>query len=62
MPHCRHCGAEFTASRTGSTVHCAAHRTAESRRAAPKAKSYTPMACARCGHVHTTLRCDRCGF
>lgn len=23
---------------------------------------YRPVACGRCGHVHTTLRCDRCGF
>jgi hypothetical protein len=23
---------------------------------------YNPVACGRCGHIHTTLKCDRCGF
>lgn len=32
MPTCRHCGATFAASRTGSTVHCPAHRTPASRK------------------------------
>jgi hypothetical protein len=62
MPKCRHCGAEFTASRTGKTVHCPAHRTAESRRTPAKPKGYPAISCIKCGHVHTTLRCDRCGF
>ena len=62
MPECRHCGAAFTASRTGSTVHCPAHRTVESRRAPAKPRQWPAIACSQCGHVHTTLRCDRCGF
>ena len=45
--HCRHCGAAFTASRSGSTVHCPAHRTAASRKA--DARSSRKVACIVCG-------------
>lgn len=61
MPRCRHCNAEFAASPSGTTVHCPSHRTAESRRT-PRRTGFAAVACGRCGHVHTTLRCDRCGF
>lgn len=58
-PTCRVCGAAFKASPGGTTVNCPQHR---GRVAAPKAKTWTAVACGRCGHMHTTLRCDRCGF
>jgi hypothetical protein len=62
---CRHCGAPFTvrAGAAGATVHCKAHRSTASRRTTkPKVKTWPAIACGRCGHVHTTLRCDACGF
>lgn len=58
-PTCRVCGAAFKASPAGTTVNCPAHR-GTVRKA--KTKTWAPVACGRCGHVHTTLRCDRCGF
>lgn len=45
--HCRHCGAAFTASRAGTTVHCPAHRTAASRKAdAPRRSGVRCAVCA----------------
>lgn len=28
----------------------------------PKAKSWPAIECGRCGKMHTTLKCDGCGF
>lgn len=60
--YCNHCGAPFKRSRGDSTVNCPAHRTAQSRRAPRGVRQYPAIPCSQCGHVHTTLRCDRCGF
>jgi len=35
---CRHCGATFKASAVNSTVHCPAHRTADSRKSSTTSK------------------------
>lgn len=56
---CRACGKPFAVSPANTTVNCPEHR---GRTTTKRAKSYTAVACGRCGHVHTTLRCDRCGF
>jgi DNA-directed RNA polymerase subunit RPC12/RpoP len=56
---CACCGREFRRSPADATVRCP-----DCRRTTRKsyAAGYRPVACGRCGHVHTTLRCDRCGF
>ena len=58
---CRDCEREFKRSPADSTVRCPACR-ASGRAPAARAATYAPVACAMCGHVHTTLKCDRCGF
>jgi hypothetical protein len=59
---CRVCGAPFKvrAGAAGATVNCPAHR--GRKPATPKVKTWPAIECGRCGKVHTTLRCDRCGF
>lgn len=60
--HCRTCGKPFTrrAGATGWVVNCSEHRGRKA--AAPKAKKWPAIECGRCGKVHTTLKCDGCGF
>jgi hypothetical protein len=59
-PRCRVCGDPFTPSPAGTTVNCPAHR--GRKVAAAKPKVWPAIACGRCGKVHTTLKCDGCGF
>lgn len=60
-PTCRDCGASFKASPAGTTVRCPDCRAARKGKSSGP-KKFRPVACGRCGHVHTTLKCDRCGF
>lgn len=55
---CSRCGKPFKRSKADYTVNCPACRSG----AQQKSKQYKPVACGQCGHVHTTIRCDRCGF
>jgi DNA-directed RNA polymerase subunit RPC12/RpoP len=55
---CAKCGKPLKRSLTDYTVNCPDCR---GRTRKPTGK-YSPVTCARCGHVHTTLKCDRCGF
>lgn len=55
---CRDCGQVFRRSRADTTVRCPECR----HRKTAKAAHYNAVACGRCGHVHITLRCDRCGY
>jgi len=65
IEHCRVCGAPFTASRAGTTVHCPAHRRRE--RAAERIVSKTVI--CRCGKTvivdgfggRTGHVCPQCG-
>lgn len=56
---CRDCGATFQS--TGYTVRCLDCRHG-GKATTDAPKSYKPVACGQCGHVHTTLKCDRCGY
>lgn len=60
---CRFCGAEFKASPAGTTVHCPAHRTRESRRTerATTAKATVAATGRTCTVVVGTpmIRCGR---
>ena len=55
---CKKCGAQFKKSPSDSTVNCPDCREG----AKQKVKSYRAIECCRCGKVHTTLKCDGCGF
>lgn len=71
---CVDCNAIFAKSKNDRTVRCPACRAQRAGNAGHPRDGFTydhrgvrvdgfaPIACGQCGHVHTTIKCDRCGF